>query len=352
MKTIEQQIAAFREIWDDGSPALTLHTSGSTGVPKEIRVEKAKMQASAVRTCRFLGIPQGVTTLLCMPLDFVAGRMVCVRAWACGLQIVAVPPSLHPLATLDESPYFAAMTPAQVYETLQVPGEARLLRGINVLLIGGGAVGDDLVNALRDMPGAWCTYGMTETLSHIALKHIAAPYFEPLPGVTLGTDERGCLVVSDTCTGVSQMVTNDIVEYRQDGSFRVLGRADNVICSGGLKWQIEDLESQLAALPSRYAVTAVPDERLGEAIVLLYECPPDKVQNAELRTAYGQELREQCQALLPKHALPRYFVPVRKLPKTATGKPDRAEARRLAQLAMELRSHEPTADIDSLHYSQ
>ena len=324
MNDFERQIAEFSTQWHDATPTLVLHTSGSTGRPKPIRVSKSAMRASAVRTCQALSLPRGITSLLCMPMAYVAGRMVCVRAWEWDMRLIVVPPSLHPFATLDEVPYFAAMTPMQVYETLRVPDEAARLMQVSVLLIGGGALSPSITTALAHHPGAYSTYGMTETLSHIALRHVSQNTYRPLAGVTLQRDDRGCLIVSDTHTGVANLVTNDLVDIQADGRFRILGRADNTICSGALKWQIEDLETRLSDLPVPIQVTAVPDTRLGEAIVLLYVSASDTADDASL-------LLEACRLRLPRHALPRHLVPVAELPQTPTGKPDRPRARTIAR---------------------
>ena len=345
MTAFEQRINEFRRIWFNESPTLSIRTSGSTGTPKTITVKKAQMAASARRTCRTLGVQRGDTTLLCMPVDYIAGRMVCVRAWECGLRLIAVKPTLHPLATLETAPSFCAMTPAQVYETLRVPHEANLLRAVRVLLIGGGSVPPSLAEALKDFTGAWSTYGMTETLSHIALRPLgtqeyrkngATDRYLPLPDVTVRPDERGCLVVTDPMTGVQDLVTNDLAEVFPDRSFRILGRVDNTIVSGGLKWQTEELERLLANLPVPFRITAVPDKRLGEAIVLLYtdngiEDHSETEHSKHSPTpSFTEVIRKTCQQKLPKHAIPRHIFRVADLPQTLTGKPDRAALRRLA----------------------
>ena len=164
----------FVSDWQSDSPTLLVHTSGSTGKPKPMLVEKRRMEASARITCGFLGLRAGDTALLCMPLDFIAGKMVVVRSLVWGLRLVAVEPSGHPLKGLTESPTFAAMVPMQVYNSLKVEEERRLLRGITHLIIGGGAVNSDMAEELRGFPNAvWSTYGMTETLSHIALRRLS-----------------------------------------------------------------------------------------------------------------------------------------------------------------------------------
>ena len=170
--TLEQ----FLEEWNNADDCITVHTSGSTGKPKPMRVEKRRMEASARITCAFLGLKRGDTALLCMPLDFIAWKMVVVRALVTGMRLVSVTPGGHPLRGLREPPVCAAMVPLQVYDSLADPEERRLLMGIRHLIIGGGAVDDSLCDSLKDFPNAvWSTYGMTETLSHIALRRLNGP---------------------------------------------------------------------------------------------------------------------------------------------------------------------------------
>ena len=163
----------FLTEWNSASPLIELKTSGSTGKPKIMVVEKRRMEASARITCQFLGLKEGDTALLCMPLDYIAGKMVVVRSLTCGLRLVEVEPSGHPLRELNSAPTFAAMVPLQVCNSLQDEKEAQLLRDIKQLIIGGGAIDAALESQLRTFPNAvWSTYGMTETLSHIARRRI------------------------------------------------------------------------------------------------------------------------------------------------------------------------------------
>ena len=144
----------FLAEWNDPSPLLRVHTSGSTGVPKELWVEKQRMLNSARITCDFLGLQPGQTALLCMPLDFIAGKMMVVRSVERVLRLLTVEPSSHPLAQLTEAPDFVAMVPLQVIRSLQVPREAALLRQVKQLIIGGGAIDDSLQQALLTFPNA------------------------------------------------------------------------------------------------------------------------------------------------------------------------------------------------------
>lgn len=319
---------AFLTEWHDESPTLLVHTSGSTGKPKPMLVEKRRMEASARITCRFLGLKAGDTALLCMPLDYIAGKMMVVRALTCGLQLLRVEPVGHPLspshcpsaAKID----LAAMVPLQVYNSLQVPEERERLRAVRHLLIGGGAVDEAMQAALRDFPHAvWSTYGMTETLSHIALRRLNGPtasqWYTPFDGVQVSLADDGCLVIDAPAVHDGPLATNDMAELRADGSFRILGRKDNVICSGGIKIQAEEVERLLRPhLSIPYLITRVRDERLGQSVVLLIE---------QGSVAVAQAV---CRRVLPKYWQPRHILTVDHLPMTPTGKPARAEAERMA----------------------
>lgn len=314
----------FVSDWQSDSPTLLVHTSGSTGKPKPMLVEKRRMEASARITCGFLGLRAGDTALLCMPLDFIAGKMVVVRSLVWGLQLVAVEPSGHPLKGLTESPTFAAMVPMQVYNSLKVEEERRLLRDIKHLIIGGGAVNSDMAEELRGFPNVvWSTYGMTETLSHIALRRLsgaeASEWYEPFDGVGVTTSADGCLVIDAPAVCAQPLVTNDIAEIAPDGRrFRIRGRRDNVVCSGGLKLQIEEMEARLQPhLNVPYMISKRPDDKFGEAVVLLAV------------TDDMESVCEVCRKHMPRYEQPRYFLAVSELPMTSTGKPARAEAMKL-----------------------
>ena len=328
-------LEAFLAEWHNDSPTVLVHTSGSTGKPKPMLVEKRRMQASARITCRFLGLHEGDTALLCMPLDYIAGKMMVVRALTCGLRLVSVPPSSHPLATSHLSPFpsrldFAAMVPLQVWNSLQVPEERHRLMHIRHLIIGGGAIDQALASQLADFPHqVWSTYGMTETLSHIALRRLNGPeasdWYTPFDGVALSLTDEGCLVISAPAVHEGPLVTNDIAELSPPAPassprrFRILGRKDNVVCSGGIKIQIEEVERLLRPhLHVPYMITKAPDEKLGEQVVLLTESK-----------TVGDVLA-LCRLHLPKYWVPRRILSVDRLPLTETGKPARHEAERMA----------------------
>ena len=312
----------FIEEWNNDSEYVEVKTSGSTGEPKRMMVEKRRMLNSARITCDFLGLKPGDTALLCMSTDYIAGKMMVVRSIERGLKLISVEPSGHPLANnyqlsivncqLD----FAAMVPMQVYNSLQVPEERERLMAIRHLIIGGGAIDDAMEAELRKFPNAvWSTYGMTETLSHIALRRISGPeaseWYIPFPTVKLSTTDEGCLVIDAPEVCADTLTTNDIVELKPDGRFRVMGRKDNVICSGGIKIQIEEVERELKPyVRVPYIISKKKNEKFGEIVVLLTEGDTD-------------EARAICEEHLPKYHRPKLYQHIDQIPLTETGKPAR-----------------------------
>lgn len=326
-------LGEFLDEWNDRSETLLVHTSGSTGKPKPIQVEKKRMEESARITCNFLGLHAGDTALLCLPLDYIAGKMMVVRALTCGLQLIEVSPASHPLACLvgkGQRIDFAAMVPMQVYNSLQVPEERRLLLTIRHLIIGGGAIDDAMEQQLRTFPNAvWSTYGMTETLSHVALRRLngeeASLWYTPFESVRVGLNEDNCLVIDAPRVCNAVLTTNDIAEMAEDGRrFRIIGRKDNVIDSGGIKIQAEEVERLLRPYMLKpYLITKQHDGELGEAVVLL-------VQFSDV-----EQVREVCRRVLPKYWQPRCILSVSAIPMTQTGKPDRARAEHMASRGKE-----------------
>lgn len=331
-------LSEFMNDWERPVDYITVKTSGSTGTPKEVPVTKANMRRSAEITCHFLGLHPGDTALLCMPLDYIAGKMVVVRSIVCHLQLISVPPSNRPLETLTEAPTFAAMVPSQVFAILTEGGkQAQLLRQIKHLIIGGGAIQPELHRLLQSWPSTshvWSTYGMTETLSHIALRQLNGPdqseWYTPFPSVRVASNAQNCLVISCPWAINPLLVTHDIAEVNAEGKFRIFGRIDNIICTGGIKIQIEKTEQMLVSFMkglgiNDFAITAVDDKQYGQAIVLIY-CGPRET------LVTNPQKREQIHDILPQYHTPRYFVAVKDpLPTTGTGKPARAAIKALAQ---------------------
>ena len=330
----------FLSEWNNDSDWVLVHTSGSTGKPKPMMVEKKRMLNSARITCDFLGLKPGDSALLCMSLDYIAGKMVVVRSIERHLHLISVSPSGHPLKDIDEEITFAAMVPMQVYNTLKVPEERERLTHIRHLIIGGGAIDASLEKELQALPGniaIWSTYGMTETLSHIALRRIngaeASEWYQPFDSVKISQTDEGCLVIDAPQVCAETLVTNDIVEiepyiynkvenHEEVGKygeeikyrFRIKGRKDNVICSGGIKIQIEEVENLLKPhLEKPFMIAKKKDEKFGEIAVLLTEDKEIEKVEATIRRLLSDH----------KYWIPREFRYVEHLPLTETGKPKR-----------------------------
>lgn len=316
----------FINQWQSPSPTLLVHTSGSTGKPKPMLVEKRRMEASARITCQFLGLKRGDSALLCMPLDYIAGKMMVVRAIVWGLQLIDIPPCGHPLKQIDTAPVFAAMVPMQVYNSMQDDDERQKLWQIKHLIIGGGAISDEMAAELRLHPNAvWSTYGMTETLSHIALRRLSGPqaseWYEPFDGVNVSTNADGCMVIDAPTVCALPLTTNDIAEIAADGRrFRIRGRKDNVICSGGIKLQIEEMEAKLRPyINVPFLISKRSDPKFGETVVMIAE------------TNDIESLKTICKKRLNKYEQPHKYIAVDSIPTTETGKPARAKAMEIAQ---------------------
>ena len=330
----------FLEEWNNPSEFVEVKTSGSTGEPKRMMVEKRRMLNSARITCDFLGLKKGDTALLCMSTDYIAGKMMVVRSIERGLKLITIEPSGHPLKSTQralelcslatggtQEPSllctFAAMVPMQVYNSLQVPEEKERLMQIRHLIIGGGAIDEAMERELREFPNAvWSTYGMTETLSHIALRRISGPdasdWYTPFPSVEISQNDEGCLVITAPEVCAETLVTNDIVEI-VNNRFRILGRKDNVICSGGIKLQIEEIERELKPyVRVPYIISKRKDEKFGEVVVLLTEGSTDEAQTI-------------CEKHLPKYHQPKVYIHVGRIPLTETGKPARKVAETIAK---------------------
>lgn len=318
--------------------AILLHTSGSTGTPKSIWVEKSRMIASAHITCSFLGLQRGCTALLCLSEEYIAGKMMVVRSEEWGMKLYRQKPSNHPLRDFIETNGkdihidFCAMVPSQVYCSLQNEEEREALMDIGNLIIGGGAVSKELAKELKSFPNAvWSTYGMTETLSHIALRRLsgsdATDYYTPFEGVSLSVDADNCLIINAPAVCAETLHTNDVIEFHPDDAqlptdakkrFRILGRRDNVICCGGIKLQIEEIERTLEPhLSMPFAIAKRSDEKFGEIPILVVEdatiLPSEYAERMERLTAL-------CKSLLPKYSQPKDILFIPHLPLTETGK--------------------------------
>lgn len=333
---IYRDLYTFLYAWFSEGETMKVQTSGSTGAPKVMEVSKRSMMNSACRTCRFLELQEGDSLLLSMNLKYIGAQMMIVRALVGGLRVLLQEPCAHPLAAVREQIDFLSMVPMQLASSLQREAERNILQAAKVVIVGGGAVDSLLEEQLQALPcRIYSTYGMTETLSHIAMRPLNGPErsdrYYPLPGVTLSLSVRDTLVIEvpDVCAG--QLETNDCVTLYPDGSFVVKGRVDNVINSGGVKIQIEEDERLLQGVLSfPFAITSVPDSFYGERAVLLAEHP-------EFSAKETDEYLVLLKQTLPRYHAPRDIIFVRSLPRTENGKIDRKGCRNAALTGLEIK---------------
>jgi len=271
---IVRYIGNFIAEWLNDSPSIPVRTSGSTGLPKVIEVRKQQLLQSASATATFFEFKKNQNALLCLPLSFIAGKMMVVRALFSKLNLICVEPGLDPLSSIPPDTYidFAALTPMQFKDTTHAGR-------IRKILLGGGPISPEMEQQYQSLPaGIYHGFGMTETLSHIAVRRVngseSSELFQALPGVYFTTDTRGCLIIQVPFLD-NPVITNDMVELVSNESFKWKGRADNVINSGGIKLFPEEIEKKLFPLINeRFFITGLPDELYGEKICLIIEGEP------------------------------------------------------------------------------
>jgi O-succinylbenzoic acid--CoA ligase len=319
--TNKEKADLFCREWLSGKPTFTITTSGSTGTPKMIELRREQMIASATKTIRALGLREGMTSLVCLDVDFIAGKMMLVRSMVAGMKMIVAEPVAHPLSTLSSPIDFTALVPYQLSTVLASNFRSKL-SDLGRIILGGAPIGIDLLRAIKktDTP-IYATFGMTETLSHIALQRLngrdAQDFFEALDGIDISIDARQCLVIkADYLKDV--VVTNDIVELLNKKQFRWLGRWDNVINTGGVKVMPEKIENSISdvLINNRYFIGSQPHEQLGQQVVLVVEgmLSPEEELNVM------NELRGR----LSKYEVPKQMLYCGDFISTATQKINRA----------------------------
>ncbi len=314
----ERAIGGFLLKWLNDSAVLLVQTSGSTGMPKEIELQKQHMVNSARATGTFFDLHPSDSALLCLPAGYIAGKMMLVRAMILGLHLDYVRPDSDPMNGLEKTYDFAAMVPLQVEKSLD------RLDAIKTLIIGGAKVSYALQQKLQTVEcKVFETYGMTETVTHVALRKMNSnvgtaddpSLFKALPNITLSKDNRDCLVINAPAITNKPVCTNDIVNLRSETEFELLGRFDNVINSGGVKLHPEQIEEKLAAvLSERFFVTALPDELLGQKLVLVLEGTVDKNRFLDL---------DDISNLLDRYEMPKEVFVLPEFVRTNNGKLNR-----------------------------
>lgn len=312
---IHKDLYHFLVDWFNPKPTIKVQTSGSTGTPKVLEVEKKRMMQSALLTCSFLKLKKHDTALLCMHLKYIGAKMLVVRGLIAGLNLYVVTPDGNPLKHISKKLDFAAMVPLQVYNAVNDTTTKEKIGNIKHLIIGGGAIDATLLEKLQQFnTNIYSTYGMTETLSHIALRKLngenRSDYYTTFDNIKLSKSEEDTLIIEALSVSEEIIRTNDIVEFIDENRFKILGRKDNIINSGGIKIQIEQVEEILKPhITQLFAISSVKDEKLGEKLVLVLEGDNIPVIDSE--------------TLLPKYHIPKHIVNLEKIPTAGNNKIDR-----------------------------
>jgi o-succinylbenzoate---CoA ligase len=315
----EQNMYRFLLNWCDETDFIIQKTSGSTGVPKEINLKKSAMTASAIKTLNFFQLKEEDVAWLCLPVDYIAGKMMVVRAIVGKLNLLITDPKGTPgipQQTID----FTAMVPLQMKNLIEEKAD---LTNIKKLIIGGAEVDYTLRNALKNIQTeVYATYGMTETCSHIALQRINGKNpdkaFHVLNGISITTNEEGCLIIFYPEIFKKPIQTNDLVEIVSPAEFKLLGRVDNVINSGGLKISPEEMEAVIQPLiHSKCIISQKVDQIFGSRVVLVIEGKSSDF-DSEL-------LLQKITELTGKHKAPKEFVFVKEFPRNTSMKIDRKQ---------------------------
>ncbi|MFV8347553.1 AMP-binding protein [Flavobacterium sp. ZB4P13] len=304
----EKSVGDFILDWFDNKSYIELNTSGTTGTPKLIRIDKQAMVNSAIATGDFFDLKPGDKALHCLPTKYIAGKMMFVRSFILGLDIDFVAPSSHPMLQNDTKYDFVAMVPLQAQNSLSA------LKNVKKMIVGGAKMSNALEKGLSKLKTkVYETYGMTETITHIAAKKIGEEAFSILPNIKIAQDDRNCLVITASKISNESIVTNDLVELVGENQFVFLGRMDNVINSGGIKLIPEKIEDKLSdKINARFFVTGKQDAVLGEKLVIVIE-------------GEHQILDESIFDGLDKYEKPKEVFYVSKFNETESGKIKRKE---------------------------
>ena len=312
----ERDVYFFILEWLDSKEYILAKTSGSTGEPKAINLSKKRMMNSAQLTGEYFKFEPGQTALLCLSTNYIAGKMMVVRAFLWRLNLILVVPNGHPMNNLRNKIDFVAMVPLQVINCLKEGIDFRL---ISNLLIGGGAIDSHLEHELQELPSkCFSSYGMTETVSHVAIKPLngneKSNFYKGLGNVIFSIDERACLQINALQILPDPICTNDIVNLIDEKCFVWLGRYDNVINSGGVKLFPEQIEEKLKDFISYpFFIAGVSDQVLGQKLVLV-------IEKENQFSDYISNLLIKTKGLLSKYEQARDVIFCRQFKRTVNGK--------------------------------
>lgn len=321
----DHEIALYEFLiqWFNAEPYIQVSTSGSTGAPKKIKLAKEQMKNSAAMTLSYLDLKPGDKALLALSANYIAGKMMVVRSIVGQLDLLSVAPSNNPLNDVADSTQIqlAAFVPMQMQHIVDHESTLNKAKLIGNIILGGSPVSVKLQETLKDFPNAvYETFGMTETISHIAMRKLSEgvtqAYFETTDdSIILGQDDRDCLVVIAPGISSGPVISNDVVDLQNERHFKWLGRVDNVVNSGGIKLFPELLEKNLSGVfRYGYFMAGIPDAELGQKLVLIVEHPD--VESEEL-------LNEIKHYFKSRYEVPKKVFGIKKFEQTPNGKLNR-----------------------------
>ncbi|WP_242158474.1 AMP-binding protein [Aestuariivivens sediminis] len=307
----ERALGNFLLDWLDNKDYLNVQTSGSTGTPKKLKIKKQHMVNSAIMTGDFFKLEPGDNLLSCLPSNFIAGKMMIIRAVILGLELELIRPSAFPLIDYQRKYDFCAMTPMQLKNFLKYSDN------LKTIIVGGSKVPKSLIKDLQEVKAnVYETFGMTETITHIAVKKlnnfkeedVSTSYFKVLPDIKINQDKRGCLIIDAPKLSDDTIVTNDVVTLHGQNEFEWLGRYDNVINSGGIKLHPEAIESKLRKkIQEQFFIASEEDDTLGSRLILVIESDTNTL---------GTSIFDD----LGKYEVPKKIYTLKKFIETKSGK--------------------------------
>ncbi|MCF2443724.1 AMP-binding protein [Dyadobacter sp. CY345] len=328
-----RQAYEFMMNWLTGKEHFILHTSGSTGTPKDVLIKREQLRSSALMTGAALDLQEGTRALVCLNVNYIAGTMMLVRGMELGWDLSIVEPSSNPLLELDNIDFdFVAIVPLQLSTCLANEKTKTKVNRLGKILLGGAPVDLSLQKEidLLNIP-VYHSYGMTETVSHIALKKLNQPksesHYTVLPGVNFGVDDRGCIFLQGAVTNNERIQTNDLVEITSENTFNWIGRADNVINSGGVKIVLDKVDQVIAAVfydsgyENKFFSWYENDEKLGQKLILIIQKTGEELS--------AQHILEEIRKRISTYETPKHVYFVKEFIKTPTEKIDK---RKTAQL--------------------
>ncbi len=311
---LTKEYELFFKEWLSEEAYVKAHTSGSTGKPKNIQLLKSDMICSAHATNEFFSITENACLFSPLSSNYIAGKMMLVRACEAGCTLLTETPSNTPLKELPQEVKtidLMCVVPSQVDSLLNNPLAKKTIRN---LIVGGAPLSHELEQELEKMPwNTYVTYGMTETCSHVALRKAGSKTYKALPGITFALDNRNCLIITAPSYSFGTLTTNDVAKLYDSTSFQWIGRFDNVINSGGIKFHPEELEFLLSKeIHTPFYIYKVSHAKWGDTVGITIEDPTNTIS---VNSILGI-----CQRVLPKYAIPSIVNKVSKLPRTSNGK--------------------------------